>query len=209
MTDVWPLVHAERRALIDDLAELSDAQWQMPSLAAGWTVHDVAAHLVDNARTTPWRLVRAMVAARFDFDRQNAAGVAAERGATAGETLERLREVAGRRTGPPKMLAALGSRLVEEIAHGEDIRVPLHLTRAYPVEALTAAIRYQLATPAAVGGAKHLAARVTLIADDADLRLGSGPQLHGPALALLMLTTGRRHALTELSGPGLAEVTDR
>lgn len=203
MTDVWPAVHAERAALIDDLATLSPQQWDTPSLAAGWTVHDVAAHLVDNARTTPWRLLTVMARARFDFDRQNAQGVAAQRGATPAVTLTRLREVARRTSGPPTRLAALESRLVEEIAHGEDIRRPLGLTRAYPAAALDGAIRYQGATPEAIGGAKALASRVTLVADDTGLRLGQGPQIQGPALAILMLLTGRRHALDELRGPGL------
>lgn len=206
MPDVWSSVHAERRALIDDLATLTDQQWQARSLATGWSVHDVAAHLVDNALTTPLRLLRAMVSARFDFDRQNANGLAAARGATPAETLDRLRAVADRRTGPPRFLAALESRLVEEIAHGEDIRGALGITRSYPTQALAAASAYQAKTPESMGGVKSLVGRVTLAADDADLRLGRGPEVRGPALALLLLATGRRHALGELSGPGVALV---
>ena len=61
MTDVWLLVHAERAALIDDLVGLTDAQWAHPSLCEGWTVHDVAAHLVDNAMATRRGILRAMV----------------------------------------------------------------------------------------------------------------------------------------------------
>lgn len=205
--DVWPAVHAERHALIADLAGLSPEQWETPSLADGWSVHDVAAHLVDNALTTPWGLLRAMAVARFDFDRQNANGVAAARGAAPAETLDRLRAVADRTSGPPARLAALESRLVEEIAHGEDIRRPLRITRAYPAVAVAAAARYQAATPDGMGGAASLAKRMSFVADDADLRLGSGPEVTGPALALLMLLTGRRHALDELSGPGLALVS--
>ena len=52
MTDVWPLVHAERAALVGDLESLDAAAWETPSLCAGWTVHDVVAHLVDTAKTT-------------------------------------------------------------------------------------------------------------------------------------------------------------
>lgn len=133
MTDVWQLVHAERRALVEDLAQITDEQWASPSLCGGWTVHDVAAHLVDNARTTRLGIIAAMVRARFDFDRQNDAGVAREQGATPAETLDRLRAVAGRRTTPP---APLDSRLVEEVVHGEDVRRPLGLRRDYPVESV-------------------------------------------------------------------------
>ena len=82
MTDAWELVRREREALVEDLAGLTDEQWELPSLCGGWTVHDVAAHLVDNARTTRLGIVAAMVRARFDFDRQNDDGVAREKGAT-------------------------------------------------------------------------------------------------------------------------------
>ncbi len=75
MNDVWTLVHAERRALIQDLTDLTNAQWEQASLCAGWTVRDVAAHLVNNAKATRWGVVRDMARARFDFDRQTAAGV--------------------------------------------------------------------------------------------------------------------------------------
>lgn len=43
MNDVWPLVHAEREALIAFLDSLEPAQWDEPSLCAGWSVHDVVA----------------------------------------------------------------------------------------------------------------------------------------------------------------------
>ena len=141
MTDVWELVRREREALVEDLAGLTDEQWELPSLCGGWTVHDVAAHLVDNARTTRLGIVAAMVRARFDFDRQNDAGVAREKGATPAETLDRLRAVVGRRTTPP---APLDSRLVEEVVHGEDVRRPLGLRRDYPTETVERALAHQL-----------------------------------------------------------------
>ena len=139
MTDVWLLVHAERAALIDDLVGLTDAQWAHPSLCEGWTVHDVAAHLVDNAAATRRRHpASAMVRARFDFDRQNAHGVA--RGAWC-DARPRRSTGCGRwpsRTTTPG--APLDSRLVEEVVHGEDIRRPLGITRSYPREAVLRAL---------------------------------------------------------------------
>ena len=53
MTDIWPTIHAERRALADDLAGLDDAAWRTPSGCAEWTVHDVLAHLLSAAKMTP------------------------------------------------------------------------------------------------------------------------------------------------------------
>ncbi|MFD3513049.1 maleylpyruvate isomerase family mycothiol-dependent enzyme [Streptomyces sp. NPDC058657] len=203
--DIWALVHAERTALIEDLTRLRSEQWDEPSLCDGWTVHDVAAHLVDSARTTRTGFVVALVRARFDFDRLNARGMRRERGASPAETLARLRQVAGRRSAPP---APLDTRLVEEVVHGEDIRRPLGVTHVYPGEAVSRALRLQARTPAAFGGAKELTARIRLTATDTGLSLGTGPEVTGPALALLLAVSGRRAALDELAGPGVTMLTD-
>ncbi|MFF8196547.1 maleylpyruvate isomerase family mycothiol-dependent enzyme [Streptomyces bobili] len=199
--DVWPMVHAERAALIEDLAHLDDEGWEQPSLCEGWTVHDVAAHLVDTARTTRLGFVAGLVRDRFDFDRQNARGVERERGASPQETLQRLRGVALRRSTPP---APLDSRLVEEVVHGEDIRRPLGLTRSYPPEAVVRSLRLQVRTPASFGGAKELTARVRLTVVDAGLSIGDGPEVRGTALSLLLAVSGRRVAPEELDGRGIA-----
>jgi uncharacterized protein (TIGR03083 family) len=203
MGDVWSMVHAERAALIGDLARLDDGQWGQPSLCAGWTVHDVVAHLVGTARTTRIGFMAGMARARFDFDRQNARGVERERGATPEETLERFRRAAPRKSTPP---APLDSRLVEEVVHGEDIRRPLGLSRAYPAEAVARSLGYQTRTPASFGGAKELMTRVRISATDTDLTIGTGPEVNGPALSLLLAVSGRRTALNDLSGPGVGEL---
>src|SRR5680860_99932 len=123
MGDVWSMVHAERAALIDELKNLDDQRWEESSLCGEWTVHDVVAHLLDTAQTTRLGFAIGLARARFDFDRQNARGVERERGASPQETLERLGQVASRRSTPP---APLDSRLVEEVVHGEDIRCLLY-----------------------------------------------------------------------------------
>ena len=206
MTDVWLLVHAERAALIDDLVGLTDAQWAHPSLCEGWTVHDVAAHLVDNAMATRRGILLAMVRARFDFDRQNAHGAARERRTTPAETLDRLREVALRTTTPG---APLDSRLVEEVVHGEDIRRPLGITRSYPREAVLRALAYQAHTWVGLGGAKQHVAGLRLVATDHGVSLGEGTEVRGPAVSLLLAVSGRTIALGDLEGPGVATLTGR
>lgn len=163
-------------------------------------MHDVVAHLVDTARTTRLGFVIGLARARFDFDHQNARGVERERRATPQETLERLREVATRTSTPP---APLDSRLVEEVVHGEDIRVPLGLTRHYPRDAVVRALRLQTRTSASFGGAKELVTRVRLAAVDADLSIGAGPDVRGPALSLLLAISGRSVAFDDLDGPGV------
>ena len=204
MSDVWAMVHTERAALIDDLEALDPPAWETPSLCPGWTVHDVAAHLLDTAKTTRLGFVVGLVRARFDFDRQNERGVRRERGASPEETLRRLRAVATRTSTPP---APLDSRLVEEVVHGEDIRRPLGITRAYPVEAVTRALLLQARTSASFGGAKELVSRVRLVATDAEVAVGAGPEVRGPVLDVLLVATGRRAELA-LEGPGVTLLTE-
>ena len=206
MTDVWQLVQAEREAIVRDLEGLTDEQWERPSLCAGWSVHDVAAHLVATARTTAVGFVWAMVRARFDFDRQNDQTMRRAKGATPQESLHRLREVAGRRTGPP---APLDSRLVEEVLHGEDIRRPLGIEHVYAPEAVERALRYQVRTPVAMGGSKQVAAAVGLRSTGGDLTIGDGPEVAGPTVSLLMAVSGRDAALADLEGPGLDVLRSR
>ena len=42
---IWHHIDAERLRLADVLGDLDEGQWLSPSLCAGWTVRDVAAHL--------------------------------------------------------------------------------------------------------------------------------------------------------------------
>ena len=204
--DVWPMVHVERRALIDDLAKLDDTQWTWPSLCDGWTVHDVVAHIVDSALTTRLGFVLDMARARFDFDRQNADGVERALGTTPRQTLERLRRAASRTSTPP---APIDTRIVEAVVHGEDIRRAVGLTRSYPREAVVRSLRQQARTSESFGGAKELVGRIRLEATDLDLSIGDGPEVSGPALALLLVISGRRTALAELHGPGVALLDPR
>lgn len=206
MKDVWPTVRAERTALIADLDGLTDEQWATPSLCAGWTVHDVLAHIVATAETSRTGFLWQLARARFDFDRFTANGVARKRAASPAETLDRLRAALDRTVSPP---APPDSRLVEMIVHGEDIRRPLGISRVYPVRAVADALRLQARTTVAFGGGKELTSGVTLVADDTDFRLGSGPQVRGPLLALLLVASGREIAADELSGEGLATVRER
>ncbi|WJZ66411.1 maleylpyruvate isomerase family mycothiol-dependent enzyme [Kocuria rosea] len=201
MTKIWPVVHAERRALIRDLEDLPAQQWETSSLCPGWDVHDVLAHLVDDARTTRLGFLRRLAAARFDFDRCNARGVARERRADPRDTLAAFRAVSGRTTSAP---AAPATRLVEAFVHGEDIRRPLSLTRDRPAGPVAEALRHQLRTSTKLGGGKERAAGLRLVATDADLDAGTGPEVRGGVLALLLAVSGRPVGPEELTGPGAA-----
>ncbi|WP_219332617.1 maleylpyruvate isomerase family mycothiol-dependent enzyme [Arthrobacter sp. 31Y] len=196
---VWPVVHHERRALLQDLEPLPAAQWHTPSLCAGWDIHDVLAHVIDSAKTTRLNFIRRMIASRMDFDGDNAVGVGLEKTADPAQTLNGLRAVLSRTSGPP---ASLATRLVEAFVHGEDIRRPLGIRRDYPAEHVATALSYQVRTTTKMGGGKEIAEGWRLVATDTPFQHGTGPAVEGTAISLLLAVSGRPIDHDELSGPG-------
>ncbi|HEY9315896.1 maleylpyruvate isomerase family mycothiol-dependent enzyme [Williamsia sp.] len=204
--DVWPVVHTERERLVADLNDLPVDAWTTPSLCPGWDVHDVLAHLVDSATTTRFGFARRMIRARFDFDRDNATGIARRKCEDPRDTLEALRAVAGSTDTPP---ADPATRLVEAFVHGEDIRRPLDITSQYPVDFVVAALRYQAKTAAGFGGGRERIAGLRLIAVDAEFEHGadSGDEVRGRAIDLLLAVSGRVLPAGALTGAGAATLT--
>ncbi|MGB2921032.1 MAG: maleylpyruvate isomerase family mycothiol-dependent enzyme [Mycobacterium sp.] len=200
---VWSIVHAERAQLVSDLRTVPAEAWSTPSLCAGWTVHDVLAHLLDTAKTSRTRFVRRMIAARFDFDGDNAAGVAAERRDDPTATLDAMDAVIGLTLTPP---TARATRLVEAIVHGEDIRRPLGIAAAYPPAAVATALAYQARTAVSFHGGRERVQGLRLVATDTGIEIGDGPEVRGPAIDLLVVTSGRRAPGCSLEGPGAARL---
>lgn len=93
MNDLWSRVHAERVALVGDLAELTDEQWATPSLCTGLTVREVLAHLTAGARLNPARWMAGVIRCRFDFNKQVAMRLAEQLGASPSQTLDGFRRV--------------------------------------------------------------------------------------------------------------------
>jgi uncharacterized protein (TIGR03083 family) len=203
--EVWPVVHAERRALADDLGGLTPEQWRTPSLSRGRTVEQTLAHMTATARMTPPRFLLKMARAGFRFDRMADAEVAAESAGGPAATLERFRAVERSTSGPP---GPATSWLGETLVHAEDIRRPLGLAHAYPTDAVTRVIEFYAGSNLLIGGKRRVAG-LRLRATDTDWSRGSGPVVEGPAMALLMATAGRPAALADLDGPGLAVLRNR
>lgn len=182
------MVRRERAALARDLAKLTGAQWSAPTACPGWDVHDVLAHLVDSAKTTRPGFVRDMIAARFDFDRQNTIGIARERRTDPQDTLAAFRAVVDLTRTPP---APIETRLVEAFVHGEDIRRAIGVDGDYPVQWVVRALAFQLRTSVKMGGGRERAQGQQLVAVDAATTFGSGPEVRGTALDLLLAVSGR------------------
>ncbi|MGW1542222.1 maleylpyruvate isomerase family mycothiol-dependent enzyme [Streptomyces sp. NPDC002309] len=197
--EVWPLVHAERTALATDLADLTDEQWATSSLCSGLTVREVLAHLTAAANLNALRWMAGVFRCRFDFDRQVAMRLAEQLGATPAETLERFRRTVPSTTKPPLPAVAM---LGEAVVHGEDIRRPLGIRRAYPIEVVTLVAEYYRGSDLVVL-AKGRIGGLRLVADDGPFTTGSGPLVSGPTLALVMAMTGRATSCDDLRGDGV------
>ena len=203
--DIWPVVHAERRALAADLDGLAPERWRTPSLCTGWTVHDVLAHMVSTAKLTPPAFFAGLLGAGFRFDRFTAKRIAAESAGGPAATLAAFRAVETSTSAPPgPTLSWLGEALV----HAEDIRRPLGIAHDYPVDAVTKVTAFYAGSNVLIGGKRRVAG-ITLRATDTDWSHGSGPVVSGPARALMLVTTGRTAALDELTGPGVEILRSR
>lgn len=201
----WDLIHAERAALADDLAHLTDTQWATPSLCAGLSVREVLAHLTAGASLNPVRWMAGVIRCRFDFDRMVAMRLAEQLGADPAETLARFRRVVTSTVKAPiPVVAVLG----ESIVHGEDIRRPLGIRREYPIETITWLAEYYQGTDMVVLAQGRIGG-LRLAATDGPFATGSGHLVSGPTLALVMAMTGRGAYCDELDGDGVVILRDR
>ena len=204
-TNPWPLIHDEREALAADLATLTGEQWATRSLCTDWTVRDVLGHMTATAKMTPPKFFASFAAAGFKFNNMTAKGVAAEATAPPADGLANFRDHLKDTTHPP---GPVESMLGEAVIHSEDIRRPLGITREYPPEALVRVAQFFQGSNMIVG-AKGRIADLTLRATDTDWSTGTGPEVTGPQLSLILAMTGRSAALADLSGDGLDTLRSR
>ncbi|MEY9965250.1 uncharacterized protein (TIGR03083 family) [Streptacidiphilus sp. MAP12-16] len=204
-TSPWPMIHAERRALLADARTLDADQWSTPSLCAGWTVRDVFAHLTATSMMTPGRFFGKLAGAGFSFQTMTAKDIAEMNSGTVEDNLSRFSERLEAVTSPPGPVDAM---LGEALVHGEDFRKPLGLSREYPTDALARAADFYRGSNLLIG-AKRRIEGLRLRAVDADWSTGAGPEVVGPMASLLLAMTGRRAALEDLHGDGVTTLSAR
>lgn len=197
-------MHAERRALVEDLVGLDAAEWESPSLCAGWAIRDVVAHLAATAALSRVGFAREFVRARFSVDRivERQLALAREQGPSA--SLTALRSAVDYVASPPLPLI---TRVIEIVVHGQDIRRPLGMRHVYSTTCIGDAIAHLFGDRPS-GGKRRLKG-LALTATDVDFSFGDGPLVKGPAVALLLAASGRSAVLDELSGPGASQLINR
>ena len=204
-TEYWGFIHAERARLTDLLATLEPEQCARATLCADWSVEQVVAHLAAAANTGRWAWICSIIRAGFDPAKHNARLLERHLGATPEETLARFRDSITKTGAPTTDFQAFRG---EVIVHGQDIARPLGLDLNPDDTATIEVARYFAAKDFAVNS-RTLVKELRLSAVDADFESGSGPEVTGRLLDLVMAMAGRPEVLTDLTGSGVSELRRR
>jgi uncharacterized protein (TIGR03083 family) len=208
--DYPALVRDELADMRSLLRGLPPDAWDAPSLCEGWRVRDVVGHACTGYTYTIPKVV--FEVARHGFSLQKAADRVAIEFAddhSPAELLEVLDEATSLEK--PKgfvKTVAWRDRLADHMIHELDIRRPFGMAREFPAERMRAALD---ALPKIGGGlgSKKRVKGLKLVATDLDHTVDDGPEVRGPAEAILLAASGRTVALPELTGDGVAVLRER
>jgi uncharacterized protein (TIGR03083 family) len=199
------LAREERLEFAEFLAGLTPQHWDSPTLCAGWSVRDVAAHCVSFEDMTGGQVATRFLTGRLQTDRINALGIADLAGRSTDELIALMRDNAE----PHGLGGGFGGRvaLTDNMIHQQDIRRALGTPRTINTERLNTAMDFVRYAPTIRGAWQ--ARGVRLVATDLDWSYGRGPEVRGTGEALLMAMAGRPDALRDLTGPGCPKLAAR
>jgi len=202
----WDMIKSERASLVDALAGLPAEAWGEASLLTGWTVRDVVAHLIATAQMSPPKFVQRLAGSGFRFNAMSDKNIAAVRaGRSDAQLVEEYRSLVDAHTAPPgPTMTWLG----ETIVHGEDVFRALGGYGGHSAANVSAVADFYSGSNLLIGAKKRIDG-ITLRATDTGWTHGSGPEVTGPAIALVMAMCGRKAALDDLSGPGVEVLRSR
>jgi uncharacterized protein (TIGR03083 family) len=186
---IFGMIAEQRRAVADAMDGLSAEQWATPSLCAGWTVRDVAAHLVMPFEVPLPTFLLRIIASGFDFDKMSNKFATGD--CRPGADLANvLRANAEHRFVPPNFPPQ--APLTDIVTHGLDMFRPLGIEREVPAATMSTILDF-LMTPKAAKAfvPKAAIAGRAFVATDIDWRAGSGTEVAAPAQDLILTLTGR------------------
>jgi uncharacterized protein (TIGR03083 family) len=196
-----PAVAAEFTRLADLLDAASDAQWDTPSLCAGWRVREVIAHLTMAARYSEEEFMAELQRCGFDFTRLSNEIAARDASLPAGELIKNLRSEVMHRWAPPG--GGYHGALNHVVIHGLDVTVPLGVPRLPPDQTIGVILDDLTHGDGTVRFGVDFAGR-RLQATDLDWSFGAGPLLRGAAADLALVICGRSVPPGRLEGAPLA-----
>ncbi|GAB3258088.1 maleylpyruvate isomerase family mycothiol-dependent enzyme [Kineosporia babensis] len=207
MNQIHELTTANRLLLADLLESLDEQQWHTPTLCAGWSAQEMAAHLLQPSITSFAQVFLVAIRYRGNTDRtvDHITRRIARRPRS--DLIRLLRAHAHDRLDPPRV-GPMGP-YVDTCIHLRDIARPLGLETTVEGHQWRLVLDYLTAPgPAPALFGVHSLQGLALHATDLDHTWGDphGQRIEGPAEALAMAITGRTHALPDLTGPGLAQL---
>jgi uncharacterized protein (TIGR03083 family) len=205
--DVWRAIDDQRRRLVEVLEDLSEREWQHPSLCRGWTVRQVAAHVA--LQNTTWSMMPRAVLDLVTSGSMNGAIHAMACRHAKHPTGQIITEIRGR-IGVWRPLPSVTYRdsAIDYLVHAQDIVVPLGRRLDMPTDAAVVAVDRVWTSDRMFHARKKLAG-YRLVATDSTWSVGQGQEVTGPISALLLMLTGRPAALARLSGAGAAALEAR
>lgn len=188
MTELVDAIAASRRGLADVLDGLSVADWDAPSLCAGWRVREVVAHITMPFRYSTGRFLFELARSGGRFDRMADRCARRDAVVSPGELVAELRDNERHPWRPPG--GGLAAALTHDVIHGLDITVALGIALVVPEPSM----RIVLDTVSGAMSRKHFGVEldgVELCADDMSWSFGEGRRVCGPAQDLALWLCGR------------------
>lgn len=186
---VWRHIHDQRRALAGTLADLAPEEWEHESLCPGWTVRDVAAHVISTAHVGVVDLLRMAPSFRHGYNRAIFLETKKLGRAPVVEILADYERYDGSRHHVATTTTL--EPLLDALVHSQDVARPLgRRLDLHPQAAAIAADRARLLSP--FFGTFRLVRSVRMVATDTDWTRGRGDRVvEAPMQELLMFVTGR------------------
>ena len=189
----------EQEAFANLIRDLTPEQWKLPSLCPGWTVRDVVVHAAFHShRGLKETLGSTAKYTPLLVEREHA------------DTIDGL--IAWFASPAPARARRSRINVCELVIHQQDVRRAVASARDYPEDTL----RMCLEQCTTVIGNVFIIARkhrlghgLHLVASDIPWSKGNGPEVVGAGEAILMAIAGRAAALADLTGPGVAILTER
>jgi uncharacterized protein (TIGR03083 family) len=206
VTTTWKMIHAGRTAMADTIENLSPDQWSAGSLCDGWTVGQLAAHILAAAEQTGGHFAWGMLTTGFRFNALMERDLHDRAELSPTQIADRLRQRTTTTNHPPApVLAMLG----EIVVHGEDLRRPLGLPSwAAEADAHNACLDMYVKASFPVGGKKRIEG-LRLVTTDTNWSYGTGPEVKAPAISLMLAMTGRAATASDLAGDGAPTMASR
>jgi uncharacterized protein (TIGR03083 family) len=203
----WQAIRRQRLAVADLVESLEAGEWRHPSLCAGWTVHDVAAHLTLQ-QLGPLDALAMVVRAPGGMNRMIREAARREAARTSPEELvARIRASADSRR--HNVGVSYREALIDALVHGQDIARPLARTLPVPPDAAALGADRIWSKGWPFYPRRRLAG-LRLVATDTEWTAGEGAELRGRLGDLLLALTGRGvAALDDLDGDGVPELRRR